>query len=102
VFVADDGSSFAIIDESGSIHVQGKGRVLIGDGDALAGELPEVVEAASRRLGPVVVAPVVRVLRGGRLVDLGIISDPRQVLAAAQEECAMAASAPMAIVISRS
>ena len=59
------------------------------------------IDGASRHLGPIAVAPEVRVLRGARLVDLGLLSDPRQVRAAVLEECAMADDDVVAVILGR-
>ena len=105
VFVTGTGDRerprFVVVDEQGAIDAEGDGRVIAGPGSALPGDVRDAVEASSRHLGPIAVAPVLRVLRGARLVDLSLLSDPGQVLAAALDECAMAADAPVAVIVSR-
>ena len=100
LFVASGDDRFVIVDQLGPIDAEGRGQAMSGSGLAMADQLGDVIEGASRHLGPIAVAPVLRVLRGARLVDLSLLSDPRQVLAAALDECAMAGDDPVAVVIS--
>jgi N-methylhydantoinase A/oxoprolinase/acetone carboxylase beta subunit len=103
VFVTGEGDRhrFVVVDERGPIDAEGEGRVITGQGTALPDDVRRAVDATSRHLGPIAVAPVLRVLRGARLVDLSLLSDPGQVLAAALDECAMAADTPVAVIVSR-
>jgi N-methylhydantoinase A len=104
VFVAgsEERRRFVVVDERGAIDAEGTGRVISGAGSAMADEVRRAVDVSSRHLGPIAVAPVLRVLRGARLLDLSLLSDPRQVLSAALDECAMAADDPVAVIVSRS
>jgi N-methylhydantoinase A len=92
---------FVVVDERGAIDAEGDGHVITGTGAEVVDEVRRAVDALSRHLGPIAVAPVLRVLRGARLLDLSLLSDPRQVLTAALDECAMAAEAPVAVIVSR-
>jgi N-methylhydantoinase A/oxoprolinase/acetone carboxylase beta subunit len=98
----EDRHRFVVVDERGAIDAEGEGRVITGSGAGVVEEVRRAVDASSRHLGPIAVAPVLRVLRGARLLDLSLLSDPRQVLTAALDECAMAAEAPVAVIVSRS
>lgn len=40
-----------------------------------------------RHLGPISVAPAVTVLKGSRLIDLSLFSDPTKVMDAATDQC---------------
>ena len=81
---------YVIVDATGTVDAEGEGTILTGRGSSFADSVGPAIDGASRHLGPIAVAPEVRVLRGARLVDLGLLSDPRQVRAAVLEECAMA------------
>lgn len=90
VFTSGQGRvrDFAVIDRRATIAVRGRGVVLTGPADAMAGEIRSEVTRMVRHLGPVSVAPAVTLLRGARLIDLSLFSDPNQVLEAVSAGCA--------------
>jgi hypothetical protein len=96
------GERYVVVDDRGPIDAAGTGSVLTGAGREVSTAVTAAIEGASRHLGPIAVAPVLRVLRGSRLVDLSLLSEPRQVRAAAIDECEMAGDDPVAIIVSRS
>ena len=104
VFCAGDGEvrRFGVVDRHGTLAIAGEGRVVAGLGHEVAAELAELLPHLVRHVGPVVVAPAVRVVRGPRLVDLTMLSSPDKVLSAALAECELAEGEPVAAIVSRS
>jgi N-methylhydantoinase A/oxoprolinase/acetone carboxylase beta subunit len=91
----------AVVDRWGAIAWSGSCRPVRGDGTALAHELPDVIRARSRRVGPVTVAPSLVLLRGARLIDLGLFSSPPALIDAALEECRIAGAEAVIALIAR-
>jgi hypothetical protein len=56
----------------------------------VAGLLEDRLPGLTRHLGPISVAPAVRVVRGARLIDLTFLSAPDRVVEAAAGECRLA------------
>ncbi|CAN5648268.1 hydantoinase/oxoprolinase family protein [soil metagenome] len=104
VFCAGEGEvrRFGVVDRHGTLATTGKGRVVAGFGHEVGAHLAELLPRLVRHIGPVVVAPAVRIVRGPRLVDLAVLSSPEKVLAAALAECELAEGEPVAAIISRS
>ena len=61
--------------------------VLTGPASAMAADIDREVKRMVRHLGPISVAPAVTVLRGARLIDLSLFSDPHQVIEATTAQC---------------
>lgn len=104
VFTAgsDDVREFAVVDRHGSLAASGSGRVVAGLGSEVAAELTTLLPVLVRHIGPVSVAPAVRIVRGPRFVDLTVLSSPDAVLAAALAECELAEGEPVVAFVSRS
>ena len=96
------GTTFAVFDRSGALLTSGQGAVLHGSGSEIADRLRDELPAMTRHVGPVAIAPMLRVLRGPRLVDLSLLSSPGQVLEAALAECSLAGGDPIIVLCSRS
>ena len=77
--------AWAIVDLRATPVAVGEGRVLRGPPKELTVSLRAEVEAWTRHLGPVSVAPQVRVVLGATVTDLSCYTTPRQVLAAAEQ-----------------
>ena len=90
---------YVVVDAGGAVDAEGEAAILTGSGAELGLRVASAIDGASRRLGPIAVAPVVRVLRGPRLVDLGLISDPAQVRSAVLAECAMGDDDVVAVLL---
>ena len=90
---------YVVVDAGGAVDAEGEAAILTGSGAELGPRVASAIDGASRRLGPIAVAPVVRVLRGPRLVDLGLISDPAQVRSAVLAECAMGDDDVVAVLL---
>ena len=88
----DDTRAFAVIDRHGSVALTGRGLVLGGSGPEVASDLEERLPRLTRHLGPISVAPAVRLVRGARLVDLTMLSTLDRLLMAAVDECRLAGS----------
>ncbi|MDQ4096100.1 MAG: methylhydantoinase [Actinomycetota bacterium] len=93
---------YAVVDRKGSLATSGKGHVELARGAEMRGRLETLVEDATRHLGPVAVAPGVRLVRGARLIDLTLFSEPKTVIAAAEVECALAGDEEMVAFVGRS
>lgn len=91
---------FVVVDQYGSTAATGRGRVVFGVGREVAARLGETLPSLVKHFGPVAVAPAIRVVRGTRLVDLTILSNPSKVMDAAVAECALGESEPVAALIS--
>ena len=96
------GDRWAVVDRHGSIALSGSGRLLSGSGSQVAAGLSEAIPASVRHIGPVAVAPAVRILRGPRLVDLSLLSSADAALDAAVSECRMANGEGVVAFLSRS
>lgn len=90
---------YAVVDRKGSLASSGKARIEVGSGVEIKSRLGDLVKEGTRHLGPVAVAPGVRLLRGARLVDLTLFSEPKTVLAAGESECALAGDDEMVAFI---
>jgi N-methylhydantoinase A len=93
---------WAIIDRHGSVAGKGSGRVLVGTGAEVEVRLNDAIRADVRHIGPMSIAPAVRILRGPRLVDLSILSSAESALEAAVAECRMANGEGVVAFLSRS
>lgn len=89
VFVDDDGR-FAVVDRHASVAATGRGLVLEGPGTRLATQLEQRLRGLTRHLGPIAVAPGLRLVRGARLIDLTFLSAPDRLVEAAVGECRLA------------
>ena len=78
---------FAIIDRRATIAARGRGVVLNGPANAMAAEIDREIKRMVRHLGPISIAPAVTVLKGARLIDLSLFSDPNQVIEATAAQC---------------
>lgn len=92
---------YVVVDRHGSLALQGEGLLLSGGGGSIAAQLDERVPALTRHIGPMAVAPAVRLLRGTRLVDLTGLSGADAVLEAAHSECLLANGDPLVVFLSR-
>jgi N-methylhydantoinase A/oxoprolinase/acetone carboxylase beta subunit len=101
VFAAG-GERWAVIDRNGAVALEGSGRLLSGSGPEVATGLSEAIPAAVRHIGPMSVAPAVRILRGARLVDLSLLSSADAALDAALSECRLANGEGVVAFLSRS
>ena len=90
---------YAVVDRKGSLASAGKARIEVGSGSEIVARLDDLVARGTRHLGPVAVAPGVRLLRGARLVDLTLFSEPKTVLEAGEAECALAGDEEMVAFI---
>jgi N-methylhydantoinase A len=90
-----------VIDRAGSIVVDARGAALTGTGTEVGAALAERVPALTRHYGPLKVAPAVRVIRGARLIDLTLISNPDEALEAAATECSLAGDGSVVALLSR-
>lgn len=97
-----DRRRFAVVDRRGTVAATGEGLILTGPGADLAGLLRERVPGLVRHLGPIAVAPAIRLIRGARLVDLTVFSQPDRALEAAVAECRLADGEPVVALLSRS
>ena len=96
-----DDKSFAVLDRNGSVASEGRGTVLSGTGAEVAAALSERVPAMARHYGPLAVSPAIRLVRGARLVDLALISDPEAAVQAAVAECSLAHEDLVVALLSR-
>lgn len=96
-----DERPFVLIDRRGGVAASGRGLVLVGPGTDVAGELRERLPRLVRHIGPVRVAPAVRLVRGPRLIDLSVLSKAEEVLDAALAECAVAADGEVVALVGR-
>ena len=96
--VFGSGSRFAVLDARGSLALRTEGEVLLGSPEEVSACLGERIERSVRRFGPLTVGPAVRILRGGRLVDLTLLSDPKAALESARAECALAEGSVVAFL----
>ncbi len=78
---------FVVLDRRGTIAARGKGIVLSGPAPTVARDVRTEVARMVRHLGPISVAPAVTVLKGSRLIDLSLFSDPTKVMDAATDQC---------------
>ena len=103
VFTAGRGKrkSFAVVDRHGSLAASGEGIVIAGLGSDVAARLRDALPALVRHVGPVSVAPAVRMVRGPRLVDLTVFASPKKVLEGALAECELAEGEPVVALLSR-
>ena len=102
VFVAGAGEPrFAVLDRRGSLALEGRGLALSGSGAEVAAALRERLPALVRHLGPVRVAPSVRIVRATQLVDLSPLSSPERALEAAVAQCERERERPVVALLSR-
>jgi N-methylhydantoinase A/oxoprolinase/acetone carboxylase beta subunit len=97
-----DNQRFALVDSHSGISAVGRGRVMAGSGDELAAQLGETLPQIVKHIGPITVAPHVRIVRGPRVIDLGALSNVDEILTAALAECATAGSEPVIALIVKS
>lgn len=83
------GGRFVVVDRHGSIAIEGHGDVIALPGEKLADKLASAVPSMTRHIGPIAVAPAVRLVRGSRLVDLTLCSTSVDLLEAVRAECAL-------------
>jgi N-methylhydantoinase A len=96
-----DEERWAVIDNRGGVALAGSGRLLAGSGSEVASRLSDAIPAAVRHIGPMSVAPAVRILRGARLVDLSLLSSADATLDAALAECRLANGEGVVAFLSR-
>ncbi|MDQ3955012.1 MAG: methylhydantoinase, partial [Actinomycetota bacterium] len=103
VYVSGSGDdrSFAVVDRTGAVAFEGHGKVISGSGSEVSARLDERIPALVRHYGPVAVAPAVRVIRGPRLVDLTLMSNPDAAREAALAECALAYDEEVVALLTR-
>ena len=92
----------AVVDRWGSVAWSGTSRPISGTGADLAQTLPNVIGENARRVGPISVAPNVMLLRGARLIDLGLFSKVEPLVDAVVEECSIADTEPVLCLLARS
>lgn len=97
-----DDRSFVVIDRMGGVVVSERGHVVTGLGSEVAAALEERIPVLVRHYGPLAVAPAVRLVRGSRLVDLTVISNPQEARQAALGECALANDEQVVALLTRS
>ena len=83
-----DNRRFAVVDGQGSLALAGAGEIVSCRGGDLAARAGPIVARMTRHLGPMSIAPGVRLVQGARLVDLTLLSSPDKVARAITEECA--------------
>jgi hypothetical protein len=88
----DGHGDFVVIDRHASVALTGRGVVLDASGIDLAAELERRLPQLTRHLGPISVAPAVRLVRGPRLIDLSVLSSLDRLLETAVVECRRAGS----------
>jgi hypothetical protein len=93
-----DACRFAVVDRSGGVATEGRGRVLFGDADKVRDAAEVAVQELTHHIGPVSVAPAIKVLRGARLIDLTLFSSPDRLLEAVRAETSLAAAAEQQVV----
>lgn len=98
----DEAGAFAVIDRHATVALTGRGLVLDGPGAQLAPELEERLPQLTRNLGPISVAPAVRLVRGARLIDLTVLSTLDRLLEAAVGECRLAGGERVVALIEKS
>ena len=91
----------AVVDRWGAVAWSGACRPVTGPGDELAIALPAAIVQLARRVGPVTVAPSLVLLRGARLIDLGLFSKVDALTEAAVEECRIAGTEPVIALFAR-
>lgn len=101
VFVAAR-NRWAVVDRHGSVALTGRGTVISGSGADIGRRLADAIESEVRHIGPVAVAPAVRILRGPRLVDLSPLSSADAARDAAMAECSLANGDGVVAFLSRS
>lgn len=92
---------FVVVDRRGSIAASCEGQILSGSGHDVADALRARISGMTRRLGPMSVAPTVRIVRGSRLIDLSPLTATDALLEAASAECSLADGDPVVALISR-
>jgi hypothetical protein len=92
---------FVLLDNRGGVSATGRGRYVIGTGQEVARTLRETLPRLVRHLGPISVAPALRIVRGPRVVDLAALSNADEILAAALAECELAGDEPVVALIVR-
>ncbi|HUR16280.1 MAG TPA: hydantoinase/oxoprolinase family protein, partial [Candidatus Limnocylindrales bacterium] len=93
---------FALVDQRAGIAATGRGRVLVGLAADAHRQLDELLPTLVRHIGPLSVAPAVKLVRGGRLVDLTSLSKLDDILAAVANECVLASDAHVMAIVTRS
>ena len=83
-------SRFVLLDRQGGVTAAGRGRFIIGAGESVAEQLSLTLPELVRHIGPISVAPAVRIVRGPRVIDLSALSKADEILNAATAECALA------------
>ena len=91
----------AVVDRWGAVAWSGVCRPVTGSGDELAIALPAAIAQLARRVGPVTVAPSLVLLRGARLIDLGLFSKVDALVEATAEECRIAGAEPAIALLAR-
>ncbi len=104
VFATGSGEwrSYVVLDPRGGVSASGEAMLMVGSGAELADSLPTRLESMVRHLGPIAIAPAVRLVRGSRVVDLSALSSPRKALEAAVAECTLAEEETVVAIFSRS
>jgi N-methylhydantoinase A/oxoprolinase/acetone carboxylase beta subunit len=92
---------FAVLDKRGTVVTSGEGLVLSGEGELVAAELREHLDALTRQLGGFTIPPAVRIVRAHRVVDLSLVSSPAHAAEAAVLECTLADGEPVVALVSR-
>ena len=97
----DDRGAFAVVDRHASVAAEGRGQVVAGTGPAVLAELRELIPRQARRLGPLAVAPAVRLVRGARLTDLSVFTSIDGLIEALASECERAGDETLVALVSR-
>lgn len=92
---------FAVVDRSGTVVMHARGKVFAGSGSDVAAMLESSIPELSRYYGPIAVAPAVRIVRGARVVDLTLLSNPDAARDAALAECALASNEDVVALLTR-
>jgi hypothetical protein len=98
---AGDDRHFVVVDGHGSIALRGRGQVLVGPGAELKEAVAERIGKSVRHYGPIAVAPALRVLRGTRLADMTLFSDPERALEAVATECSLGSAEDIVVFLTR-
>lgn len=92
---------YAVVDRRGTISSTGEAVVVTGSGTQLARTLPDEIAKLVRHIGPVSVAPAIRLVRSARVVDLSVLSSPKSAVDAAVAECELAGGESVVALLCR-
>jgi N-methylhydantoinase A len=103
VFASGDGTrEFVVVDNRGSIAVAGRGLIMQGRGVELGPQIRAALVRSVRHLGPVTIAPAVKVIRGSRLTDFSMLSSQDKLIDAVVAECDRAGEDSVVVLATRS